>query len=99
MSLKALYPTKFQSLYPTDEMLGIAIKLWDHHLAEFSDNTLQKAYLDCPNRFEWMPDLTDFKNLCKLIVKQATSPFAMGLVSSTLHEEEYLRNLEKEGKT
>ena len=91
MTLKAIYPTKFQSLYPTEETQKLAIKLWDYHLAEFSNEILNKALLECPNKFEWIPDLTDFKNLCKIYQTQTESPFAMGLVSSTLHEEEYKR--------
>ncbi|HEY4832016.1 MAG TPA: hypothetical protein VIH61_05590 [Waddliaceae bacterium] len=67
MTLKAIYPTKFQSLYPSEETQQLATKLWEYHLKDFSNEVLNQALLECPDRFDWIPDLTDFKKLCRSI--------------------------------
>lgn len=56
---------KFQALYPTEESQSIAIELWSQHLQEFTDHEISQALNACPDHFQWVPEIAEFKDLCR----------------------------------
>lgn len=64
MSLKIIYPMKFQSLYPSEESQQAAANLWTMQLEKIEDKIIKRALNECPNRFTWIPEIAEFKQLC-----------------------------------
>lgn len=75
VSLKMMYPSKFDHFYPTDDSKQAAIELWVRVLQGVPENIVLRAVSECPARFAWVPDISEFLALCKSLIGSDKVPW------------------------
>lgn len=74
LALRTIYTSKFVKIYPDNQQLEVAAKLWCRELQEFSDEVIDEALKETINRFDWPPGISEFKQLCKTFIPSARYP-------------------------
>lgn len=48
----------------------MASESWNHALQDVPDDIIKIALERCPEKFQWVPDIHEFKNLCRMIYRE-----------------------------